>query len=108
MSTDNTGAQALKSILDQVDKINAEYNSILAEVPTHAEQLAKARAALGKFHTRLTAMRDSARTLSGEVWRMPYDSVPRDTRAKVANVVHALSSMLDELVWKLFDFREGP
>jgi len=108
MNTDNTGAEALKSIVDQVDKLNAEYLNILAEVPTHQEQLTMARTALGNFHTRLAAMRETVDALRNEVLLLPYDSVPTNTRSAASNIIHTLSSMLRELFWRLWEFREGP
>ena len=78
MGTGNTGDQALQSILDKVEQLTMEYNSILAELPKHQEQLTKARTALGKSHTRVTAMCDLVSVLMEEMWRLPYHFVSSD------------------------------
>ena len=107
MSTDNTSRQVLNETLSQAQKLTAEYNNILAEVRAHEEQMAKDRAALGKLRTRLVTMRDSTRAMTSDVWRLPWDSdVSRRARAEAVNVLQMLQTLLDDLAWKLFDFRD--
>jgi hypothetical protein len=107
MSTDSTSIQVLNEILTQARRINTEYNNILAQVHTHERQMAKDREELGKLHTRLLTMRDSTRALTSDVWRLPWDSaVSRRARAETVDIVQKLQALLDDLTWKLFDFRE--
>ena len=108
MNTENnSGLRFINSVLDTVEKLHTEHNTILAEVRTHEEQLSKETAALGKLHTRLVAMRNSARELRDNVSGLrTEDVVSYEMKSKTAHVVYELSRSLDDSAWKLVDFRE--
>lgn len=101
-------AAALLEIVDEVERLHADYNAALDEVRTHQEQMARDRAALGKLRIRLMDMRESVRGLDDGVWKLPWDHVPRTTREKALDVIRKLTRLLDDVVWQLFEFREKP
>jgi DNA repair ATPase RecN len=97
---------ALQEIVDQVERLYTDYNAALGEVREHQEQMAKDRAALAKLRIRLMDMRESVRGLDDDVWKLPWDHVPRTTREKALDVIRTLTRLLDDVVWQLFEFRE--
>jgi hypothetical protein len=80
-------------ILSQVERPVADYNTIVAEVRAHQDQIAKERAALGALRTRLINMREPAKEWDDRVWKMGFRSeVPREARANAERQIQTNSS----------------
>jgi DNA repair exonuclease SbcCD ATPase subunit len=102
-------AAALQEILSEVEKATAEYNTVLTEVRAHQEQLSKERTALGVLRTRLMSMREPLKRWDKSLWDVGWRSgVPRDARVNAERQIQAHRTLLDDLIWQLFEFREKP
>lgn len=102
-------AAVFQEILVEVEKATAEYKAVLTEVHAHQEQLTKARAALGVLRTRLISMREPLKRWDKSLWDMGWRrGVPRDARVNAEHQIQAHQSLLEDLIWKLFEFREEP
>lgn len=92
-------AFVLEEILRQLAQATGNYNIILALVHEHCAELRALR-------TRLVAMRESIKVWDDGLWNMGlHAEVSRDARANAQSQVRTLAAALDDLIWKLFDFR---
>jgi hypothetical protein len=113
MSTDGRGrhndALVLKEILREFEQAVVSYYTVLAEVRAHQNQMAKDHAALVALRSRLVAMREPVKGWSKCFWDMNWrGGVTREARISAEREIQALDSLLDDLIWKLWDFRVKP
>src|SRR6185312_1860856 len=95
---------ALQEILDLVERSVAEYNTIVGEVRSHQDRIAKERDALGTLHTRLVGMRKALKGWESQVWDMWLrDLGPHEARQNTKQRLHRHERLLDDLIWQLFD-----
>jgi hypothetical protein len=94
-------------ILSQFERSVEEYNAVLAQARIHKKQISKDRAALGVLHTRLTVMRSEVAKWRSTLWKLGFrEGVDLDLYNRADNLLRAHESLLDGLIWKLFEFRE--
>jgi hypothetical protein len=102
-------ALALQDILRQFEQATTSYNTVLAEVRAHQEQMANDRAALGALRTSLIGMRESLKAWDNSLWDMGWrEGVPREACANAERQIKAHERQLNDLIWQLFEFREKP
>ncbi len=100
-------AAELQEILNQAENVMGEYGTVLAQVRIHQDGIARERAELGDLRERLVNMRGPVREWERRLWKMGYrDGVSRESLLRAENQIRTFSSLLDELIWQLFDFRK--
>ena len=71
--------------------------------------MAKDGAALGALRSRLIAMREPLKGWSNCLWDMNWrGGVTREARIHAERQIQAHDSQLDDLIWRLWDFRVKP
>jgi len=98
---------ALQEILSLLERSVSEYNTIVGEVRSHQDRIAKERAAPGALHTPLVGMRKALKGWESRVWDMWLRDVgPHEARQNTKQRLHRHERLLDDLIWQLFDFKE--
>ena len=63
-------AERLRELLQELERVTAEYNRVLAEVRTHQDCIAREHAALGELGERLVRIRAPTRESERRLWNM--------------------------------------
>jgi hypothetical protein len=106
ISLQESDTVVLETIVRGLTQATAEYNTVLAEARVHKKRALEHRAAIEVLRTRLVSMRDAARAWDKALWNLGWrDQISAEARVNVERQVRVHSSLLDELIWQLFEFR---
>jgi hypothetical protein len=110
-------------ILRQFEHSIGECNDVLTQARIYQDPIDRDRAALGVLRTRLTDMPDQVRkwrstlwklglresvNLEGSPWESPFLAGVFRTYDHDDTLLRLHETLFDDLIWKLFDFREKP
>ena len=97
----------LPKLQQQVAQAVVEFNRMLAKVRKHRQSIDKRSAALADMREQFIRMRESVRQWDKLLWDMRwFDTATRDACNAAERQARTLHSLLDEVIWQLFDFRK--
>jgi hypothetical protein len=113
----------IAEILSQFERSVGGCNDVLTQACKYQDPIDRDRAALGVLHTRLTDMPDQVTKWRSTLWKLglresvnlegsPWESLflagVFRTYDHDESLLRLHETLFDDLIWKLFEFREKP